>query len=130
MKIYDEYIDNSLKKKKFSIRPLKISIFIAVLALSIFIFIMGSLVESEKRSSKEIFGDYHVILRSDFKDKVSLIKDNINVEKIGFIEEKPIEKIKNSNLKLKIFLADENYSEILAARIRKGKLPENDNEIV
>lgn len=130
MKIYDEYIDNSLKKKKFSIRPLKISIFIAVLALSIFIFIMGSILESEKISSKEIFGDYHVILKADFKDKISLIADNVNVEKIGFLEEKPPEKVKNSNLKLKIFLLDENYSEILASRVKKGKLPENDNEIV
>lgn len=131
MKIYDDYINNSIKRKKESLRSLKITIFLAVLALSVFYFIFGAIVKNDQVASEKHFGNAHLVITGDLtKEKIKLLENNVNIEKLGYLSEESPQDIKNSDLKIYISVIDENFSNITKLKLIKGFMPKNENEIV
>lgn len=131
MKIYDTYIKNSLKRENKKLLSLKITIFIAVVALSIFVLIMGSFIKNNQEMAIRFFGDFHVIINADMNEKkIDRLEKNVNIEKIGFTQFLGLEKDKNSDFTYRVDSMDSNYIQFWQNQMVTGQLPTQEGEII
>ncbi|WP_054251425.1 ABC transporter permease [Neofamilia massiliensis] len=131
MKIYDLYIYSSLKRDKESIKALKISIFIAVLSLSIFLFIFSSFVKNDQEAALDMYGDFQVLIFNDLNSaKVKILENNVNIEKLAFASRKDNFHIKNTDMDIELTAADSNYNEIVKKTLVDGRVAEKSDEIL
>lgn len=131
MKIYDRYIENSLKKSKASLRPLKVTIFIAVLTLSIFAFISSSIIKNGQEAAKKNYGDFHVLISTQLnQQKLSILEKNVNIDKLAFAREEGLEKVKGKDLTFAVTAIDRNYEQVIDRSLTYGRMPKTPKEII
>lgn len=131
MKLYSIYIKNSLNRENKRLRILQITIFLAVIALSLFILLFGTIVRNDQEMAEKITGDYHTIIPVDLdKEKVELLESNVNIKKVGYSGKKGIEKGIDNDFSFHVSLGDEHYFETMNAVLLEGELPGKENEIL
>ena len=93
MKLYDIYIKNSLNRENKRLKTLQITIFLAVIAFSLFILLFGTIVRNDQEMAEKITGDFHTRIPVSLdSEKVNILESNVNIKKLGYLGKKGIEK--------------------------------------
>lgn len=126
MNIFKEYVKGDIKNNRKSYNSTRITIFLAVLILSTFIFGVFSYFKSYLNMPDESMGDSHfrIISKISSKDANDLIS-NRHIEKIGFLNIKEIEEGFGSKEKTKLFKMDNNAISIKTSTLKEGSLPQS-----
>lgn len=126
MNIFKEYVKGDIKNNKKSYNLTRITIFLAVVILSTFIFSVFSYFKSYLNMPNISMGDSHfrIISTISSKDANDLIS-NRHIEKIGFFNIKEIEKGFGSKEKTKLFKMDNNALSIKESTLKEGSMPQS-----
>jgi len=106
------------------------SIFLSSLLITAIFFIVINIKNSQIEQSKKVNGDYHIEIRNINVNKINVLKNHINVDKIGIKKELVTSQLTQNMIFVDIGYYDENALKMLNAQIIKGRLPKNENEIV
>ncbi len=131
MKLSDVYIRNSLNRESKKIKPIKVTIFLAVVSLTVFVLFFSSIIGEIQSKVENTTGNYHSKLQVELdSEKVKTLENNVNIEKLGYHSKLGISKVKNSEYIFDINLGDENYFKIMEPVFLEGDYPHNSNEII
>jgi putative ABC transport system permease protein len=131
MKLYDIYIKNSLNRENKRLKTLQITIFLAVIAFSLFILLFGTIVRNDQEMAEKITGDFHTRIPVSLdSEKVNILESNVNIKKLGYLGKKGIEKGSDNNFSFHIFLGDKNYFDTMKVVLSEGELPRKENEVL
>lgn len=130
MNIFKEYIKGDIKNNRKSYNSTRITIFLAVLILSTFLFGVSSYFESYKDLIFKNTGGYHfrIINPIPNKDANNLIF-NRHIEKVGFFNTIDLKESFGSKAKTRLFKMDDNALSTIKSWLKQGRLPE-DGEIM
>lgn len=126
MNIFKEYIKGDIKNNRKSYNSTRVTIFLAVLILSTFIFGVFSYFKSYLNMPNINMGDsqFRIISTISSKDANSLIT-NRHIEKIGFSKTEEIEEGFGSKEKIKLFKMDNDALSIKKPTLKEGSLPQS-----
>ncbi len=122
--IFKEYIKGDIRLNKKSYTSTIITIFLAVLILSTFVFGVSSYYKSYRDIIDKSTGGYHfrIVNRISSKDAKSLTA-NRYIKKLGLYNNKVINQGFGSKEKSKLFKMDENVLSTIESWLKKGELP-------
>lgn len=125
MNIFKEYVKGDIKNNRKSYNSTRITIFLAVLILSTFIFGVFSYFKSYLNMPNINMGDSHfrIISPISSKDSNDLIS-NRHIAKIGFSKTQEIEEGFGSKEKIKLFKMDNDALNIKKPILKEGSLPQ------
>lgn len=131
MNIFKEYVKGDIKNNRKSYNSTRITIFLAVLILSTFIFGVFSYFKSYLNIPNVNIGDSHfrIISTISSKDANDLVS-NRHIDKIGFFNVKEIEEGFGSKEKTKLFKMDNNTLSIKKSALKEGSLPQNSQVMI
>ncbi|WP_257533090.1 FtsX-like permease family protein [Irregularibacter muris] len=110
---------------------MKVTIFLAVIALSLFILMFGSFVRNSQEMAEKTMGDYHTVIPVDLdSEKVNTLENNVNIKKLAYSGKKGMEKGLNNDFVFNVILGDKHYFETMNAALLDGELPNQENEIL
>lgn len=131
MKLYDLYIKNSLKRENKKLRTLQITIFLAVIAFSLFILVFGTVVKNSQEMAEKIAGNFHTMMAVDLdNEKVDILESNVKIDKLGYLGKKGMEEGLNDDFSFNVVFGDENYFDTMNVILSEGRLPDKDGEIL
>ena len=131
MKLYDIYTKNTLNRENKRLKTLQITIFLAVIAFSLFILLFGTIVRNSQERSEKIAGDFHTTILVDLdSEKVDILESNVNIKKLGYLRKNGIEKGFNNKFSFNICLGDKNYFDTMNVVLSEGELPSKEKEIL
>lgn len=131
MKLYDIYTKNSLNRENKRLKTLQITIFLAVIAFSLFILLFGTIVRNSQERSEKRAGDFHTTILVDLdSEKVDILESNVNIKKLGYLRKNGIEKGFNNKFSFNICLGDKNYINTMNVVLSEGELPSKEKEIL
>ncbi|MEW8973392.1 MAG: ABC transporter permease, partial [Tissierellaceae bacterium] len=126
MSILKEYIKGDIENNKKSYNSTIITIFLAVVILSTFVFGVSSYFKSDIDMVTESIGGYHfrIISRISSKDANNLVS-NRHIKKLGFFNIRELEKGFGSKEKTRIFRMDDNALSTIKSWLKEGTLPKD-----
>lgn len=131
MNISNKYIKNSLVREKNKLVPIKITIIVAVIALSVFIFTMGSTIKNSREIAIKSYGDYHAAISVEMdSSKVELLEKNVSIDKIAYGKTLDDEYGMENDFIYKINVADSNFIDLISTKLINGKIPEKVSEVI
>lgn len=130
MSILKEYVKGDIKNNRKSYNSTILTIFLAVLILSTFVFGVSSYYKSYRDTIAESTGGYHfrIVNRISSKDSNNLIA-NRYIKKVGFFNTREVEEGFGSKGKTKLFKMDDNALSIIKSWLKEGELPK-DGEVM
>ena len=130
MSIYKEYIKGDIENNRKSYNSTRITIFLAVLILSTFLFGVSSYFESYRDLISKNTGGYHFRIISPISNKdANNLTFNRHIEKVGFFNIIDLKESFGSKAKTKLFKMDDNAFSTIKSWLKQGRLPE-DGEII
>ncbi len=126
MSILKEYIKGDIKNNKKTYNSTIITIFLAVIILSTFVFGVSSYFKSYIEMVTEDIGGYHfkIISRISSKDANNLVS-NRHIKKLGFFNTKELEEGFGSKEKAKVYRMDDDALSTIKYLIKEGVLPKD-----
>lgn len=126
MNIFNEYIKGDIKNNRKSYNSTRITIFLAVLILSTFIFGVFSYFKSFMDMSIDNMGgsQFRIISTISSQDANNLVS-NRHIKKVGFFNTKELEEGFGSKEKTKLFKMDDNAMSTMEFSLKEGKLPKD-----
>lgn len=126
MNIFKEYVKGDIKNNRKNYNSTRITIFLAVVILSTFVFSVVSYFKSFLDMPNQSMGDSHfrIISTISSKDANDLVS-NRHIKKVGFFNTKEIEQSFGSKEKTKLFKMDDNAIDIRNATLKEGELPKS-----
>lgn len=126
MSILKEYIKGDVKTNRKSYNSTIITIFLAVLILSTFVFGISSYYKSYRDVIANSTGGYHfrIVNRISNYDANNLVS-NRHIKKIGFFNTKELNQGFGSKEKTKLFQMDDNALSTIKSWLKEGTLPKN-----
>ncbi len=130
MSILKEYVKGDIKNNRKSYNSTILTIFLAVLILSTFVFGVSSYYKSYRDTIAESTGGYHfrIVNGISSKDSNNLIA-NRYIKKVGFFNTREVEEGFGSKGKTKLFKMDDNALSIIKSWLKEGELPK-DGEVM
>ena len=124
MNIFKEYIKEDIENNRKSYNSTRITIFLAVLILSTFLFGVSSYFESYRDLISKNTGGYHFRIISPIsnEDANNLIF-NRHIEKVGFFNIIDLKESFGSKAKTKLFKMDDNALSTIKSWLKQGRLP-------
>ena len=130
MSIYKKYIKGDIENNRKSYNSTRITIFLAVLILSTFLFGVSSYFESYRDLISKNTGGYHFRIISPISNKdANNLTFNRHIEKVGFFNTIDLKESFGSKAKTKLFKMDDNAFSTIKSWLKQGRLPE-DGEII
>lgn len=126
MNIFKEYIKGDIKNNRKSYNSTRITIFLAVLILSTFIFGVSSYFKSFMDMPVDNMGGSHfrIISAISSQDANNLVS-NRHIKKVGFFNTKELEEGFGSKEQTKLFKMDDNAMSTREFSLKEGKLPKD-----
>lgn len=126
MNIFKEYVKGDIKNNRKSYNSTRITIFLAVLILSTFVFGVSSLFKSFLDMPNIGMGGCHfrIISAISNKDANNLIS-NRHIKKVGFLNTKELEEGFGSKERTKLFKMDDNALSTIEDLLKEGELPKD-----
>lgn len=122
--IFNKYVLGDISINKKSYISTIITIFLAVVILSTFIFGVSSYYKSYRDLIANTTGGYHFrIVNEISKNDALSLKNNRNINKLGLFNTSIIDESFGSKPKLMLFRMDENSLSTLSSWIKEGSLP-------
>lgn len=124
MNIFKEYIKGDIKNNRKSYNSTRITIFLAVLILSTFVFGVSSYFQSYRDIISKNTGGYHFRIISPIsnKDANNLIF-NRHIEKIGFFNTMDLKESFQYKAETRLFKMDDNAFSTIKSWLKQGELP-------
>lgn len=128
--IFHDYVRGDLTLNKRSYRSSIITIFLAVLVLSTFVFGVSSYYKSYRDLIGNSTGGYHFRIVSEISKKDALaLKGNRHIKKLGLFTSQVLDQGFGSKSQTMFFKMDENSLGTLESWLKEGELPKV-NEIM
>lgn len=126
MNIFKEYVKGDIKNNRKSYNSTRITIFLAVLILSTFVFGVSSLFKSFLDMPNIGMGGCHfrIISAISNKDANNLIS-NRHIKKVGFLNTKELQEGFGSKERTKLFKMDDNALSTIEDLLKEGELPKD-----
>lgn len=124
MSIFKTYVKGDIKNNRKSYNSTRITIFLAVVILSTFVFGVASYFKSYIDMLNHNIGGAHfrIISTISSKDANNLVS-NRHIKKIGFFNIKEIKEGFGSKEKAKLFRMDDNAISTMKSSLKEGELP-------
>jgi ABC-type lipoprotein release transport system permease subunit len=131
MNIFKTYIKGDIKNNRESYNSTRITIFLAIVILSTFIFSVSSFFKSYIDMPNDNMGgsQFRIISTISSKDANNLIS-NRHIKKIGFFNTKELEEGFGSKEKTRLFKMDDNAMSTKQSALKEGKLPKEGQAMI
>lgn len=128
--ILREYVKGDISLNKKSYTSTIITIFIAVVILSSFVFGVSSYYENYRDKIFKSTGGYHFrIVSTISSNDAKNLQSNRYIKKLGLFNTKDIDESFGSKKKIKLFQMDDNSLSTIKSWLKEGKIPKA-NEIM
>lgn len=128
--ILHEYVKGDIRLNRKSYRSTIITIFLAVIILSTFVFGVSSYYKSYRDSVGDSTGSYHFRLINSISNKdAKSLQSNRYIKKLGLFNSKVLDKSFGSKEKTILYKMDENSLSTIESWLKEGSLPKP-NEIM
>lgn len=129
MNNYEELIYKYLFKQWKRTLLTMTGIILAITLITSVTIIGNSIKQTQINQEKEISGDYHARIKNINSEERKILENHIKIEKTGLESVLGIHHLEKQDIDMIIYVNNQKAREQLGIKIKKGKMPEEKNEI-